>query len=166
MPNKSLEHKNFVVTDKLLHRLKINLEKYGKGNEKGARRARFLITNGEVSYSDMKRIKNYFDNYEGDGKDPEYKLNGGDLGKEWVESELGLSRDIIDSNKRTRMEAGEQNMFKKTHTKDSSANPTEPGGLVNVQKTAASDAIKGEFNYDKNVREEITQINKLIKYLK
>lgn len=166
MPNKALQNRKFVVTDELAHRLKINLEKYGKDDSKGAKRARFLITNREVSYSDMKRIKNYFDNYEGDGKDPEYKLNGGDQAKEWVENELGLARDTIHSMKNNRKEAGEENMFIKTHTKDSNANPTEIGGLINVQKTSASDAIKGEFNYDKNVSEEISEIKRIIKYLK
>lgn len=162
MANSSLENRTFEVSDKLLNKLKSNLEKYGKDNPKGSKRARNLITKQMATYHEMKRLKHYFDNYEGDGMDVEYKLNGGDVAKEWVETSLGNARDTIDSIKRTRMDAGDENQFKKTHEKDKdNANPTGVG-MVKIHKGANMRNIMNNTT----VYEEIQQIKKLIKYLK
>jgi hypothetical protein len=162
MANSSLENRTFMVTDKLLNVLKSNLEKYGSDNPKGSKRARNLITKREVTYQEMKRIKNYFDNYEGDGTDVEYKLNGGEVCKEWVEKLLGTARDTVDGIKRTQMDAGAENKFKKTHEKDKdNANPTGVG-MVKIHKGANMRNIMNNTT----VYEEIQQIKELIKYLK
>lgn len=162
MANSSLENRTFAVTDKLLNTLKSNLEKYGADNPKGSKRARNLITKREVTYQEMKRIKNYFDNYEGDGTDVEYKLNGGEVAKEWVEKLLGTARETVDNIKRTQMDAGSENKFKKTHEKDKdNANPTGVG-MVKIHKGANMRNIMNNTT----VYEEIQQIKELIKYLK
>jgi hypothetical protein len=162
MPNSSLENQSFKVSDELRSTLKKNLEKYGKDNPKGSKRARKMITNPTVNYNEMKRMKTYFDNYDGDGSDVEYKLNGGDLGKDWVESTLNTARDTVDGIKRTRMDAGEENQFKKTHEKDKdNANPTGVG-MVKIHKGSDMRNIMNNTT----VYEEIKQIKELIEYLK
>lgn len=152
----------FPVEDKVLNRLKSNLQKYGQDDPKGSKRARNLITRKKVSYQEMKRIKNYFDNYEGDGSDVEFKLNGGEIAREWIETQLGNARDTVDSIKRTRMDAGEENQFLDTHEKDKdNADPTGVG-TVKIHKGATMRNIMNNTT----VYEEIEQIKELIKYLK
>ena len=85
-----------------------------------------------------------------------YKLVGGDDLLEWLNDKLTRERKIVDSTKRTKMNAGLENQFKKTHTKNKSKNPTKVR-LVSTQKT--SDEI---FN-NRAVSEEMTRINEIIK---
>tara|TARA_B100000953_G_C17756775_1_gene337604 strand:+ start:26 stop:514 length:489 start_codon:yes stop_codon:yes gene_type:complete len=162
MANQNLEGRVFKVSDKLLKTLKSNLEKYGQDNPKGSKRARNLITQKQISYEEMKRIKNYFDNYDGDGSDVEYKLNGGEVAQKWVENLLGHARDTVDSVKRVRMDAGEENQYKKTHEKDKdNANPTGVG-MVKLHK---GDQMRNIMN-NTTVYEEVQKIKDLINYLK
>ena len=48
---------------------------------------------------DLERIKNFFDNFKGNHKDPEYILNGGVIMRNWVNDELRKMRDTIKNNK-------------------------------------------------------------------
>lgn len=162
MPNSSLENRMFPVEDKVLNKLKSNLQKYGQDDPKGSKHARNLITTKQVSYQEMKRIKNYFDNYQGDGSDTEFKLHGAEVAREWIETQLNNARDTVDSIKRTRMDAGEENQFIDTHEKDKdNANPTKVG-MVKIHKGANMRNIMNNTT----VYEEIQQIKKLIQYLK
>jgi len=162
MANSSLENRMFPVSDKVINKLKSNLQKYGQDNPTGSKRARNLITRKQVSYQEMKRLKNYFDNYEGDGSDIEFKLNGGEIAREWVDVQLTNARDTVDSIKRTRMDAGEENQFIDTHEKDKdNADPTGVG-MVKIHKGANMRNIMNNTT----VYEEIEQIKELIKYLK
>jgi hypothetical protein len=64
----------------------------------GYRRNIDLRKNGYVTYQQLKRMKNYFDNYEGDGKDAPFILNGAEYMKNWVNSTLTHMRDNTHSN--------------------------------------------------------------------
>ena len=126
MPNKDLKHRSFHPTPEVLNTLKGEVSRYqGEGQDKGYKRAKAIVDNPVVSYNQMKRIKTYFDGYEGDGFDDEYKLNGGDTMKKWLEKALGNARDAIHNIKDTQMKGGKENAFKKTHVKDrDNADPT------------------------------------------
>ena len=126
MPNKDLQHKTFTPTPEVLNILKSEVNRYnGDGSDKGYKRAKSIVNNPELSYPQMKRIKTYFDSYEGDGYDDEYKLNGGEVMKKWIDKALSNSRDAIRYTKKSQMDAGKENAFKKTHTKDKdNADPT------------------------------------------
>ena len=167
MANSSLEGKYFKVPDKVLKVLKSNLEKYGKDNPTGSKRARDIITTRKVTYPQLKRIKTYFEKYEGDGSDMEYKLNGGETVEEWVNNELSQARDVVDKVKRTRMDAGEENQFKDTHEKDrDNANPTGVG-MVKIHKgSKMRNIMNNTTTYESVIREEVNKIKKLIDYLK
>jgi hypothetical protein len=167
MANSALKNKYFNVPDKVVDVVKGNLDKYGSDSDKGANRARKIITKKRLTYSEMKNIKSYFDNYEGDGMDAEFKLNGGDTLKDWVDSELEQARDVVDSEKRVRMDAGEENQFKKTHTKDKdNANPTGVG-MVKIHKGANMRNIMNNTTVyeSKSINEEIEEIKRIIRYL-
>lgn len=50
----------------------------------GHKRNEELRNSGYVTYQQLGRMKNWFDNYKGDGKDAPYILNGSDYMKNWV----------------------------------------------------------------------------------
>lgn len=54
----------------------------------GHKRNQELRDTGYVTYQQLGRIKNWFDNYDGDGTDAPYILNGADYMKNWVESTI------------------------------------------------------------------------------
>jgi hypothetical protein len=54
----------------------------------GHKRNEELRNSGYVTYQQLGRIKNWFDNYSGDGTDDSYILNGSDYMKNWVESTI------------------------------------------------------------------------------
>ena len=63
----------------------------------------------------MKRIKNWFDSFDGDYKDMEYRLNGGKTMNNWVESTLNKEREAIKKPKEIKSKTGLSNQFIKTH---------------------------------------------------
>lgn len=54
----------------------------------GHKRNEDLRNTGYVTYQQLGRIKNWFDNYDGDGTDAPYILNGADYMKNWVETTI------------------------------------------------------------------------------
>lgn len=167
MANSALEDKYFKVPDEVLNNLKSNLEKYGNDNPTGSKRARDLITTRKATYPQMKKIKTYFDSYDGDGTDNEYKLNGGKITQDWIDNQLGQARDTVDGEKRVRMDGGEENQFLKTHEKDKdNANPTGVG-MVKIHKGSnMRNIMNNTTTYESTIKEEVSKIKKLIKYLK
>lgn len=57
-------------------------------NMEGHNRNEELRNSGYVTYQQLGRIKNWFDNYDGDGTDAPYILNGADYMRNWVESTI------------------------------------------------------------------------------
>ena len=60
-----------------------SINKDGKPTE-GYKRAKDILEHGKIPYGQMKRIKNWFDSFEGDHNDMEYRLNGGKTMNNWV----------------------------------------------------------------------------------
>lgn len=54
----------------------------------GHKRNEELRDSGYVTYQQLGRIKNWFDNYNGDGTDAPYILNGADFMRNWVETKI------------------------------------------------------------------------------
>lgn len=54
----------------------------------GHKRNEELRNTGYVTYQQLGRMKNWFDNYQGDGKDAPYILNGADYVRNWVNQTL------------------------------------------------------------------------------
>lgn len=54
----------------------------------GHKRNEELRNSGYVTYQQLARIKNWFDNYDGDGTDAPFILNGADYMRNWVESTI------------------------------------------------------------------------------
>ena len=151
--NSDLKNKTYVCPDEVISELEIALASYQSGGDtKGYKRAKNIVDNPKISYQQMKRMKNYFDHYEGDGTDEEFKLNGGSLMKKWVNKALGDDRENLNKIKSAQRDGGKDNAFIKTHEKDNNKDPMN----VNVPKIKG-----GETRYEN----EIKQIQYLIEYL-
>jgi hypothetical protein len=75
-------------------------------NTEGFRRNRDLVSKKQVSYSVLKRIKNWFDNFKGQKNDPSYILNGGDYMRNWINNSLEMDRKGIERSNNNRENTG------------------------------------------------------------
>jgi hypothetical protein len=118
----------------------------------GYRRNKELRDSGYVTYQQLKRIKNFFDNFSGEEDDLPFILNGGHYVKNWVNNTLeSLRRDI---------ELGKE--IKSIVLPNQYIQQHEKGDLRNVNRPSKqhSDAIG---KYDLAVTESLRRINDLIK---
>jgi hypothetical protein len=103
-----------------------------------------------IEYGQLKRIKNWFDNFKGDQNDPSFILNGGFEMKNWVNDSLRKMREYSKLTKRNKMETGMQNQFIQNHQKD--------GIDVRPSKEHSRTVDK----YNAAVTESLKRINELI----
>ena len=83
---------------------------------------KFLGTN--ISYENMKKIKSELDNLKTSNINA-FTAKGGEETLKWLNQALKKERDSIHSVKKTGMDAGRENQFKKEHEKDKdNADPT------------------------------------------
>lgn len=97
--NSELYDKTYRLPSDVLKHIQATLTTTPQGD--GVRRAKFLLKNGVVTYQTLKRLKNYFDYY--DGKNPqEFNLAGGDPMKVFVDRTLQNDRDAVETSKEVR----------------------------------------------------------------
>ena len=117
--NSDLKGRTFPLPDGIRKLLKEILNNYdGDRNVEGYKRLNNILDMKTISYQEMKRLKNYFDNFNGDINSDEYKLNGGDALKTWVNNTLNTATTSIRNFKQAKKEAGIPNAFIKSHNKD------------------------------------------------
>jgi hypothetical protein len=119
----------------------------GDTNIEGWKRNQDLRQSKQVSYQQIKRIKNWFDSYGGNKEDSPFILNGGDRMNSWCDEVLRVWRDDVKTSKQRKSDAGMQNQFLSSHEKNSFN--------LNDKHTSTVDGLK----------EEIERINKLINIL-
>lgn len=109
MANSSLQGKTYQIPFQILSSIK-SLD--GQGIE----RVTAILNNSNLTYEQVKRLKHDIEN----GVFP------GDWSKllMWANSILERDRNMVDNQKRTPMEIGMENRFRKTHDKDYNANIT------------------------------------------
>lgn len=82
----------------------------------GYKRLCNLVKNKQITYSDLKRIKNYFDNCGEEARNTiPYILNGGDLFRNWVDSRLKEATTAVKGFKKTKQKMGAKNAFHKPY---------------------------------------------------
>ena len=111
-----------------------------------------LRDNGTINYQQLKRIKNWFDSFQGAQNDIEYILHGADYVKNWVDQTLDGWRSDVEAGKEVKSEVL-PNQYIQTHTKDD---------LTGMNRPSKSHSRTVD-NYVSNVRESIDRINDLIK---
>ena len=87
--NENLKNRTYTIPDKLKETLVNNFQNYtAPKSEEGYKRLRFLATHDNVSYRELKRLKNFFDTNQ--DKDLFNRLGGADT-QSWVENGLKSS---------------------------------------------------------------------------
>ena len=67
-------------------------------NTEGFKRNQELQRQEKITYKQLKRIKNFFDNFQGKPTDPSFILNGGVLMRTWVNNTLNNMRTNTTNN--------------------------------------------------------------------
>jgi 8-oxo-dGTP pyrophosphatase MutT (NUDIX family) len=88
--NSELYNKTYKLPTDILKHIQKVLTSYPNGE--GVKRAKHLLKNKYVTYQSLKRLKNFFDHYNGDNQQ-QYELAGGNLMKSFVEKTLQNDRD-------------------------------------------------------------------------
>ncbi len=120
-------------------------------NTEGFNRNKELQNQNFIEYKQLKRIKNFFDNFEGNHTDTPFILNGGVEMKNWVNNELRKMREYGKMTKTNKMNAGMQNQFLKPHEKKN---------FTNVRPS--QEHTKTVDRYNAAVTESLKRINELI----
>jgi hypothetical protein len=119
----------------------------------GFKRNKELRDSGHVTYQQLKRMKNFFDNFSGNDNDKPFILNGGHYVKNWVNQTLDSMRDGVHTSKEIKSTVL-PNQFIDPHEKN-----------VNLSyDNRPSQQHKGTLDtYNLQVTENLKRINELIK---
>ena len=148
--NKDLYNKKIKVPNEIREHMRNSFSSVSsESKDEGHKRNKELQDSEEITYQQLKRIKNYFDGYNGDVQEKSYVLNGGDYMKNWVNETLRFLRDDIYNVKKNRQEAGLPNQFNKTHQKDD---------LISMNRPS-----KSHNDYNSEITETLKRINNLMK---
>jgi len=120
-------------------------------NTDGFNRNKKLQTQQFIDYKQLKRIKNFFDNFTGNQNDVSFILNGGFEMKNWVNNELRKMREYGKMTKRNKMDTGMQNAF---------LDPHEKKDFTNVRPSKEHSKTIDKYNVA--VTESLRRINELI----
>jgi hypothetical protein len=152
--NKSLYDKEIEFPRNMREHMRVSLGKVGDVDKdsEGYKRNQELQGKKFISYKQLKRIKNFFDNFKGNQKEKEFILNGGHLMKNFVNDELRKMREFGHMTKRNKMDAGMQNQFIKPHEKKN---------FNNVRPS--QEHSKTVDKYNAAVTESLRRINEIMK---
>jgi hypothetical protein len=97
----------------------------------------------------------------------EYTRLGGEERLKEVENLVKTAKDANHQQKKIGMDAGRENQFIKTHTKDkNNANPTTVGGVPKMSKGSINRKIMSNKEvYNEGFEKEISEIRYLIEYM-
>lgn len=150
--NKSLYDKKVEFPEDKREHMRICFKKAKGANDEidGYKRNRELQNQDFVTYKQLKRIKNFFDNFKGNQNELSYILNGGVVMRNWVNDQLRQMRDSLENLKTNKMNVGMDNQFIQNHQKDSIDYRPSKRHKGTLQK------------YDTAVTESLRRINELI----
>lgn len=115
--NSELENNEYIIPDDLYNTLQNNLRSVNQTNNiEGIQRLKNLINKRNISYSEMYRLKDYFD--KADKSTNEYNLLGGNTMGRWINSQLDKDTSISHNSKQLKKDMGINNAFIKSHEKE------------------------------------------------
>lgn len=118
----------------------------------GHKRNEELRNSGYVTYQQLGRIKNWFDNYSGDGTDAPFILNGADYMKNWVENTIQQLRSNDDLTNQI------QNDYMPSDLSDEDVKNLGPiADLIRPSKEHST------FTQDIRIKEDLDRINDIMK---
>jgi len=137
--NSKLYNKRYKIPDNIIIYIRKFLILYP--NSIGIKRAKFIVNNGYITYQELKRLKNFFDNYNTQEKgNIQYNLAGGDLMRNFVEKTLTSERNAIKRDNAVKQ--------------DIHANPNSE---LKPYKSIRLDNINEEFN-DNNIKKNAVAV--------
>lgn len=169
--NSELKNKKFVLPDGIRRFLTQTLTNFkGNKNAVGYKRLNNLLKMDGIEYNEMKRIKNFFDNFNGKEDSIEFQLNGGKAMQTWVNNTLSTATNVVKNFKNAKKEAGIANSFIKPHTKNRlTKNATKVTTVKpNFNKSTISNVFNDEaFKFENNcVKYVIVSENQIVELLK
>lgn len=152
--NKELYGKTWDFPKDLQNHLKICFGKVknADANIEGFNRNKRLQTATSISYPELKRIKNFFDNHTGTPQDAPFILNGENKMRDFVNSTLSGARQSLDTSKQIRQDTGMEKEF-----------ITIPNASINQNISQYDDNKSSIEKYDLQVTESLKRINNLMK---
>jgi 8-oxo-dGTP diphosphatase len=98
--NAELYDKKYPIPLPIVKELKSKLMSADDLSGEGVKRAKFLVNNGYATYQMMKRIKNFFDNFDQTSDSlQEYELSGGDNMRTFIDHTLDSDRSNVQRSK-------------------------------------------------------------------
>lgn len=141
--NSELYDKTYKIPSDVLKGIQASLVSNPQGE--GVKRAKNILRSGMVTYQAMKRLKNYFDNFNPEIEGTiQYALAGGDLMKHFVDSTLENDRDAVKRSKEVRRDF---NVDVNLGTKATSAAPE----LNETKKELDKNAVAVIMNNDNKI---------------
>jgi len=111
----------------------------------GYKRNQDLRDKREITYQQLKRMKSWFDNFNGRENDLPFILNGGHYVKGWVDNTLGTMRNGTELSKEIKSIVL-PNQFIQPHEKNDLTNQNRPSqshkSSINRHATAISEDVK------------------------
>ena len=165
--NSELRYRKFGLPDGIRKHLQKILNDYnGDKTANGYKRLNNILQMDGISYSEMKRIKNFFDHYTGTDQSSEFILNGGEPMKLWVNNTLCTATKSIHDYKQAKKDAGQQNAFIQTHEKNRQKKKNKPTQVKFNTKNAGSAVSNDTFmRYESKNRNQILNENDILKYI-
>jgi hypothetical protein len=118
--NSDLYNNTAVLPDTLLKHLNDCFNStQADSNTEGYNRNQELRQSKNATYQQIKRIKSWFDGYNGNKEDAPFILNGGDRMKNWCDEVLKVWRANVDGGKKIKSDTGMQNQYIDNHEKNS-----------------------------------------------
>ena len=153
--NKDLYGDKIELPKQIVFYLKQCNDSIPNANDKteGYRRNKELRDSGFVTYQQLKRMKNFFDNYTGDKTDMPFILNGADYVKTWVNNTLTSMRDNVDMSKDIKSTVL-PNQYIQTHQKNQNLSYDNRPSQQHKNTLAT---------YNLEVTESLKRINEIIK---
>jgi len=152
--NKELYGKTWDFPKDLQNHMKVCFAKVKNvdSNVEGFNRNRRLQTAASISYPELKRIKNFFDNHTGTPQDAPFILNGESKMRDFVNSTLSGARQSLDTSKQIRQDTGMEKEF-----------IAIPNVNINQNISQYDDNKTSIEKYDLQVTESLKRINNLMK---
>ena len=151
--NSNLYDRKAKLPQSLVDHLKSSFESIeADSNTEGYNRNRDLQNEPVVTYQQLKRIKSWFDSFDGNKEDAPFVLNGGERMQKWCDHVLNHWREVDRGGKNRKKEGGMENQFIDDHSKD--------GIVMNPHDKHE----KGLNKFDSSINEEVDKMKNLISY--
>ena len=151
--NSELYGKTYTVPQDVIEYLEQCNKAVGEVDEttEGFKRNKDLREKGEVTYQQLKRMKNWFDDFNGHQDETSHILNGGHYVRNWVNNTLKGDRDGLETSKQTKSVVL-PNQYIDDHDKDD----------VRTMNRPSKSHTSSVNDYDVSITENLKRINELI----